>query len=209
MVIDEKWLFLLALIILLISFCVGCCNQTSHFMSNKMKLDDCMSKINSSITNPPKMTMSLQNFNTSGTGKDKKTWYTGHHEAPFLFCDWLDKSPPPETLKYVNEIHLTRLYTYDVVNMSAKANASYNIQKHKFIKENWKDENFYYDLVNGFEGHSAQTLIVNPAKGGFPWYTNRNFLYLFDLILMGWLPRLLLERNSQRVEFTIEKFIIQ
>ena len=163
------------------------------------------------------MTMHIKNWHwetethtdeKGNTRTTRKKVYTHSASAPFLFSEWLDKSPPPENLNYVEVIHLTRLFTHKIINMSAKANGSYNWQKHNFIRENWRDDEYDYDFTEVIEGHAAHALIINPERGGNPWYTKWFFMITLDLILAGWLPRLLLDRNSLRVEFTIEKYII-
>ena len=134
--------------------------------------------------------------------------YTHCASAPFVFQEWLDKSPPPETLNYVETIHLTRLFTHKIINMSARAAGSYAVQKHNFIKHHWSDEQYEYNFTEEIEGHDSHSLIVNPERGGWPWFTNTPLMIFLDLILFGWLPRLMLDKNSLRVEFTIEKYII-
>jgi hypothetical protein len=62
--------------------------------------------------------------------KEKKKVYTKTVKKPFLFSQWMDKSPPPENLNYVETIHLTRLFTHKIIEMSAAANGSYEYQKH-------------------------------------------------------------------------------
>jgi hypothetical protein len=52
-------------------------------------------------------------------------------------------------------------------------------------------------------------LVINPELKGNPWYSKWGWVTAFDFVLMGWIPRFLLDRNSLRVEFTIEKFIIE
>ena len=55
------------------------------------------------------------------------------------------------------------------------------------------------------ENHYAYTTIVNPERGGYPWYTDKEKLRVLDLFLLGWIQRLNFDINSVRVEFTIEK----
>ena len=102
-----------------------------------------------------------------------------------------------------------RLFTHKIINMSAVAHGSYEVQKHRFIKENWRDVEYEYHFQQTIEGHEAHTLIINPERGGYPWYTSKSFMVLFDLFAFGWLPRLQLDRNSLRCEFTIEKYIMK
>ena len=78
------------------------------------------------------MIMSIKNFHkestTDANGKSKtRKVYTHKAKAPFLFSEWLDKSPPPETLDYLSVLHLTRLFTHKIINLSARASGSYEI----------------------------------------------------------------------------------
>ena len=104
--------------------------------------------------------------------------------------------------------HLAYLYTRKIINMSVRATGSYEVQKHNFIKNHWKDEEYDYKLVETIEGHEAHTLIVNPERGGWPWYTNTFLLILLDLIAFGYPLRFLTEKNNVNVDFTIEKYIV-
>ena len=92
-----------------------------------------MKNINTAIENAPTMTMHITCFH-----KEKRTYtdkegkkstkmvsvVTHSASAPFEF-EWLDKSPPPETLKYLDVLHLIRLETKKIITMSPKAYASY------------------------------------------------------------------------------------
>ena len=78
------------------------------------------------------MIMSIKNFHKESTtdhnGKSKtRKVYTHKAKAPFLFSEWLDKSPPPETLDYLSVLHLTRLFTHKIINLSARASGSYEV----------------------------------------------------------------------------------
>jgi hypothetical protein len=58
------------------------------------------------------------------------------------------------------------------------------------------------------EGHDTHSLVVKPERGGHPWYSKWQPTVFLDFFMMGWIPRLLLDVNSLRVEFTIEKYIV-
>ena len=57
--------------------------------------------------------------------KQRKKKYTKRFKKPFKFSEWIDKSPPPETLNYVEVLHLTRLDTEKIIHMSSRASGSY------------------------------------------------------------------------------------
>ena len=116
--------FCLAGLSLIINLCYGCCTDSTRFMCNKMKLEECIGNIHTAIKNPPTITMHIQNYHyESETRTDSKgnthtvTKRVNTHScrAPFLFSEWLDKSPPPDTLNYVDVIHLTRLFTHKII----------------------------------------------------------------------------------------------
>lgn len=95
-----------------------------------------MGGIKIAIKNPPKMIMHIKNFHwesrtitddKGNTRHEKKKVYTHSANSPFLFSEWLDKSPPAENLNYIDVIHLTRLFTHKIINMSGRAAGSYEI----------------------------------------------------------------------------------
>jgi hypothetical protein len=99
-----------------------------------MKLGECLVNIKKAIKKPPKMQMVIQNyhweekvhkFQDGTTRKEKKKVYTKECKAPFAFTQWIDRSPPPENLDYVDTLHLTRLFTHKLILMSSAAFKSY------------------------------------------------------------------------------------
>ena len=51
--------WMLAALSLIINLIYGCCTDSTNFMCNKMKLDECMGNIHTAIKNPPTMTMHI------------------------------------------------------------------------------------------------------------------------------------------------------
>ena len=94
--------------------------------------------------------------------------------------------------------------------MSSKAQERYKIQKEKFIAEHKnKDDDYDFKFRDMTDWSEDYHTIVNPKRGGYPWYTNDNYLCLLDIFLLGWIQRLIFDIKSVRVEFTIEKRIIE
>ena len=58
--------------------------------------------------------------------------------------------------------------------------------------QNLTDEEYEFDLIEDIEGHNSKTLVINPEKGGNPWYCKWPLVIVCDFLLMGWLPRFLL-----------------
>lgn len=213
---ESNQIAAIPIIAYLLNVCCGCCTDSTKYICNKMELPECMRNIETAIKNPPKMTMHIKNYHyethtttddKGNTRTEKRKVYTHSASEPFHFSEWVDKSPPPENLNYIEVIHLTRLFTHKIINMSARAEGSYQVQKHNFIKENWRDDHYDYNFSEEIEGHNAHSLVVNPERGGYPWYTSTPSLVFCDLFLFGYIPRYLLDKNSLIVEFTIEKYI--
>ena len=70
----------------------------------------------------------------NGKQKSKKV-VTFRGEEPLRFSNWMDSSPPPETLAYVEVLHITRLFTNKVITMSSKVRENYHAQRTKFINK--------------------------------------------------------------------------
>jgi hypothetical protein len=100
---DIKWIYI-AIGCFLLYLIYSCCTDTTSYLCNKMLIEECMDNINTAIKNPPKMTMSIKNWHwekqggTNSGNKRRVKKYTHSAKAPFLFSEWLDKSPPAETL---------------------------------------------------------------------------------------------------------------
>jgi hypothetical protein len=136
-----------------------------------------MNSIREAIKRPPSMMLHIKNYHwenkKTNKGTRKVKVYTGEAREPLPFSDWADYSPSPDALNYVDVLHITRLYTHKLIKMSAKVEARYEIQKEKFINEHKdKDQEYEYMFHQRIENHNAHTTIVNPARGGYPWYTN-------------------------------------
>ena len=94
-----------------------------------MEFDYCMKNIKEAIMRPPSMILHIKNYhweekkvqNSRGETSTKKVKvYTGEAREPLPFTDWSDLSPPAESLDYVDVLHITRLFTNKIINMSSK-----------------------------------------------------------------------------------------
>jgi hypothetical protein len=215
LIVDTVLVAPFAYIILLI---MNTATDTTRYMRNQSTLADTIGNMKGSIEASPEMKMYIRNWHwTTKTKKDskgnkkkvKEKKYTKSFKKPYKFTEWVDKSPPPENLEYIEVLHLTRLETEKVINMSSRAHGSYEVQKHEFIKKYWKDKHYDYTLLENIPGTQTNTLIVNEALGGRPLFLKNKWVCMMDLLCIGWLPRLQLDRASLRVEFRLEKYIIQ
>lgn len=84
--------------------------------------------------------------------------------------------------------------------MSPEAAAQYAECKHKFIKENWRDEEYEISESNGFE--CANFLFYVGERG---WYDNCCIELLFNTILMGWLLGVARNSKTDHKEVVVQK----
>jgi len=112
-------------------------------------------------------------------------------------------------MEHIDVFLLCRLYTHKDVNYSSKAWTSFCSQKEIFRdKHKNRDKNYTLTDSEDIPFQSSHNLVHNPKKGPKPWYSHAMVMAGMDLLIIGWIPRYLLDSNSTRVEFTIEKYII-
>ena len=112
-------------------------------------------------------------------------------------------------MEHIDVFLLCRLYTHKDVNYSSKAWTSFLTQQKIFLnKHKNRDTNYTLTDSEDIPFQSSHNLVHNPKKGPKPWYSHAMVMAGMDLLIIGWIPRYLLDTNSTRVEFTIEKYII-
>lgn len=77
-----------------------------------------------------------------------------------------------------------------------------------FIRINDKDKHYDFRLFEDIQHHQEYNLVHNPARGGRPWYSIPCLVTFMDFLVLGWIAKYLLDKNSTKVEYTIEKYII-
>ena len=51
------------------------------------------------------------------------------------------------------------------------------------------------------------TLVYNNKKGAKPWYAELKTVCFLDLLLLGWILRYVLEKNTFKVDYKLVKYI--
>ena len=145
-----------------------------------------------------------------GNTKTRQKKVVTHRAAErFVFNNWVDKSPPRAAMEHIDVFLLCRLYTHKDVNYSSRAWQMKMDQERAFIdKHKNRDREWDYNYSEDIPFQASHNLVHNPKKGGKPWYANQFVMAGMDLLIIGWIPKYLLDTNSTRVEFTIEKYII-
>lgn len=78
--------------------------------------------------------------------------------------------------------------------------------KEKFIKYHIRDK--HYD----FSEHMVIPGLIDNIgcyTGKMPWFYNTCFLILLDIIVLGWLQRLIMLAKTGKTAFTVRKYIIR
>ena len=56
---------------------------------------------------------------------------------------------------------------------------------------------------------TENTLVVSDDSKFRPWYANIACMYVMDLLLIGWIQRIMLELNTFEVKYTMRKIIYE
>jgi len=125
----------------------------------------------------------------------------------FKIKKWEDKSPPAKTLHFLSVLLLSRLHTDKEINFSSKAHRRFEKKKKKFIKHNNRDKEYDYWFTKDIPFHQAECLVYSPKLGNKPWYTNVCLMVTLDFLMLGWIPRFCLNKNTKIVEYEIIKYL--
>lgn len=122
--------------------------------------------------------------------KTKKVRVNTHKATEmFRFTDWVDRSPPPSALHYIDLFLLSRVYTFKYIYLSSKARSNYSRQKAAFIKQHWTDKQYDFKFTKEIPHHAEHCLSWNPERGAKPWFANCCAMIFLDLIFFGWIQR--------------------
>jgi len=125
----------------------------------------------------------------------------------FKIKKWEDRSPPSETIHFLSVLLLTRLHTDKQIQYSSKASNRFDKKKRKFIKHNNRDDHYDYNCSQEIPFHLEECLVYSPKQGSKPWYTSVGLMIFLDLLMLGWIPRYCLNKNTKIVEYEIIKYL--
>jgi hypothetical protein len=196
-------------VLYIIYLCYSCCTDTQKYLMNVTILDSTIYNIKQALLAPPVVKCMIQCYHYEKTKKGKRRRVNTHYaEDVFPFNQWTDKSPPVEAMQHIDVFLLTRLFTHINIRFSTPASASLSIFKRVFIRLNDKDDHYDFTISEEIQHHKQYNLVHNPARGGQPWYSNPGLVAFMDFLVLGWIAKSLLDKNSTKVEYTIEKYII-
>ena len=134
------------------------------------------------------------------------TW-GGSREFEYEKC--VDLSAPSYTLNYLESIKIARLFTDKTINLTPRAKARKRNQYAEFIRDHRHMDQYYKawttEEVRGLEHH---TLVLNKKLGGRPYYSHPCLLCLSDLLVLGWIQRLVLINSTPECYYALKKHII-
>lgn len=58
-------------------------------------------------------------------------------------------------------------------------------------------------------GYEKYIMMYNAEKGGLPWYANQKIYWLFSVLLLGWLIRIILTMKTKRITYEFVKVVIK
>jgi hypothetical protein len=119
----------------------------------------------------------------------------------------VDKSPEPDSVEVIKKYKLTRVENGLNVTYCPDAWASFCNQEEDFKKRNIRDTHWDYRVINDLPGHIPEILLHNSEE--LPWFANSTYYWIFSLLLMGWLYRVLFLLNSQKITFDFAKIILK
>ena len=138
----------------ILSMLTGSC----RYIRNVVGLPDVFKNIEAAILSPPKMSMSIQNYHyetksrtiRGPQGSKTKQEYevrVNTHKASQDFTAglWVDQSPHPSTLNYLDVMLITKLRTFKKIIFSPATRMRYKAEKSQFLKEHHTD--VYYDFI--------------------------------------------------------------
>jgi len=98
----------------------SCCHASTKYISHLVELDQVFANVSAAIKSPPQITFTIQNYhyetrrrtNSKGRTTTHRVRVNTHYAAiPFIFSQWVDRSPPANTLHFLTVLKLARLRT--------------------------------------------------------------------------------------------------
>lgn len=136
---------------------VSCCQASTRYLCNLVKLDDIFEDIERAIDSPPEISFHIQcwhmeervEYRTDDEGNETRHVHmekvvTHTADKDFKIKKWYDESPPAKTLHFLSVLLLSRLKTEKFIEYSSKARKRVEKKEKKFIRKNDDDDEFDY-----------------------------------------------------------------
>lgn len=168
---------------------------------------------------PPSMYMTIQNYHyetryrrvRDQDGNERSESYQvrvdTHRASQDFVGAWVDQSPPPSTLNYLDVMLLTRLRTYKTILWSPLTRMRYQREKSSFVHRHRSDVHYDYHFHEDIPHHQGHCLVYNEVKGSKPWYVKMSNLVVLDMLFIGWIQRWKLNANTYKVHYELKKYV--
>ena len=91
--------------------------------------------------------------------------------------------------------------------MSPSARTRYKEEKEEFMKDNYQDTLFEFGFQTDVPFTVERTLVYQEKMGWKPWYASFLIHIFLDVLFLGWIQRLFLERKTFEVKYQITKYL--
>lgn len=146
---------------------------------------------------------------TDSKGRSRRRRVNTHHaKEEFVFYDWVDTSAPPDSMNYIDLFLLSRFNTLKNIVLSPPVQARFNAQKLDFLARNNRDVFYDFRFVIDIADYRPHCITLNANLGFLPLLANRAILNILDVFAFGWIQIFFLDILVTRVEYTLEKVIL-
>lgn len=122
----------------------------------------------------------------------------------FHFTEWTDLSDEIGSLFFLEMMSAIRLKVFEKIIFSNSAFLEYQEQKASFIRRNFLDAKYDFKEKRQIPGLLNN---IGVYTGEMPCFFNRYLMIFLDLIMFGWVQRLVMLVNTGKTYFTVRKYI--
>uniref|UniRef100_A0A7S3VZY5 Uncharacterized protein n=1 Tax=Strombidinopsis acuminata TaxID=141414 RepID=A0A7S3VZY5_9SPIT len=207
---------------------IWCCNmcefylsKSRGYLSKQSSLSATQDKIKHLKKKGPKIEWHIQNYHyetrvthyrdkdgNMRTRRERVRVNTFYKSKNYKYKKWVDRTPPQESLDYLEQFKLVRLDQPLKIEMADKALKKYRKKKNKFYKKNKVDTHADFWEKRYLKGKDDLSLVGND-KSNKPWFANSMTYLCCSVFFCGWIQRYMLVKNSQRIVFTHDKLLLK
>ena len=135
----------------------SCGVDTDEYILNIIPFTTLFETINGSIKSAPIKTFHISCYHWKERFNQSDEKVVTYRAVKRFNCDqFVDQSPSPSVLNYLEMLKLVRLHTSVHVSLSPQASLRYKDEKDKFIKDNTKDAYYEFSertVIPGIKNH--------------------------------------------------------
>ena len=140
---------------------------------------------------------------------NRKKVVTHRAEQKFNFSMWTDTSPESQSLSFINNLKIVRMKFYVQYKFSPQAKSRYATEGNVFYSINKRDQEQSFTKIKQVKGFKKSFLAFTNEENKKPWYCSSFNLFLLSLLTIAQVQRITFLRNSTKVTYNFEKYIIQ